>query len=116
MVGRLTMFNAVKIKVKIKLLTKSDIAVPKALLPKSEVFIRLFNKFCRNDAIVNTATKIIIPQILLTSVNLNLTSCLCKYQSHLNIENLRKQQLKVKKDKIFEKLRLFSNPNTEKIS
>ena len=55
------MFSAVKIKVRIKLLTKSDIAAPKALLPKSEVFIRLFNKFCRNDAIVNIATNIIMP-------------------------------------------------------
>ncbi len=55
------MFTAVKIKVKIKLLTKSDIAAPKALLPKSAFFIWLFNKFCRNDAIVNIATKIIIP-------------------------------------------------------
>ena len=55
------MFSAVKIKVRIKLLTKSHMAAPKALLPKSEVFIRLFNKFCRNDAIVNIATKIIMP-------------------------------------------------------
>jgi hypothetical protein len=33
------------------------------------------------------------------------------HQSHLNIENLGKQQLKVKIDKIFEKLPLFSIPN-----
>ena len=55
------MLTEVKIKVKIKLLTKNDIATPKALLPKSELFIRLFKKFCKNDAIVNIATKIIIP-------------------------------------------------------
>jgi hypothetical protein len=40
------MFMAVNIKVKIKLLTKSEIEAPKALLPKSTFLTRLESKLC----------------------------------------------------------------------